>query len=162
MSALARDIHVKVRRMAAEDLPAVMDIERRGYEFHWSTINFKECLTTACESIVLLLNDEIIGYGIMMIAVDECHILNVCIDPDFQRQGYGCALLQEMIVHAIVLGAEYAILEVRSSNMPAISMYQSEGFEQIGLRRKYYPDYEGREDALVFMRQLKPLYGMED
>ena len=140
--------------MIAADLQAVMDIEKRGYRFHWSTLNFTDCLAADYENMVLLRADHIVGYGVMTVDVNECHILNLCIDPNFQRQGYGDALLQTILARAIVLGAEYVILEVRRSNTAAICMYHAAGFGQIGQRRGYYPDHEGREDALVFMRLL--------
>lgn len=143
--------------MIMADLPAVMDIEKCCYRFHWNMVSFEDCLAANYENMVLLCNDDIVGYGIMTVAANECHILNLCIAPGFQRQGYGRSLLQVMIAHAAVLGAEYVILEVRQSNTAAIRMYRSEGFGQIGQRRGYYPDCEGRENALVFMLLLTSL-----
>jgi len=82
-------------------------------------------------------------------AVDEAHVLNLCIDPSSQRLGLGRMLLEHMIMLARAANATIVLLEVRKSNKSAIQLYESQGFQRLGLRKGYYPADGGREDALV-------------
>lgn len=102
-------------------------------------------------------HQQALGYIIVFVAVGECHILNVCVDPEQQGKGYGRKLLQHALDAAVDLGAEQAFLEVRISNEPAIKLYETYGFEQVGLRKQYYPAGDKREDALVYRLQLSDI-----
>lgn len=154
MSALAEYVLPRIREMSRADVPAVTAIEKRGYDFPWSIINFDDCLRTGYQCRVLELQDTIIGYSVMLMGVDECHLLNLCIDPDYRRCGHGRTFLQEIIQHAALCGMRRMMLEVRPTNRAALSMYLSEGFKQVGTRKNYYPKLDGREDALVLARNV--------
>ncbi len=95
-----------------------------------------------------------IGYGVTSVAVDECHLLNVCVHSDWQRQGLGRKLVRRLLNLAIQHGAETAFLEVRQSNTAARALYRRLGFVEVGVRRDYYPIQGGREDALVLSLTL--------
>ena len=90
----------------------------------------------------------------MSLAVKECHILNICVDPKRQGQGIGRRLLLELLSIAQAREADTAFLEVRPSNVHARSLYFSEGFNEIGNRRDYYPARFGREDAVILAKTL--------
>jgi ribosomal-protein-alanine N-acetyltransferase len=97
---------------------------------------------------------QLIGYGVLSIAADEAHVLNICIDPFTQSRGLGRQLLRALVQLAGDRGAQRVFLEVRPSNTPALALYHSEGFNEIGRRPRYYPAAQGREDAVVMAIEL--------
>ncbi len=143
-----------LRRMEAGDLPHVLEIERRAYEFPWTEGIFEDCLRVGYPGWVEVCAGRIRGYGILSVAAGEGHILNLCVDPDYQRQGIGARLLRGLLATAEVLDVETLFLEVRASNRAAIALYHKYGFNEVGIRKRYYPAKAGREDAMVLARQL--------
>lgn len=135
--------------MTRADIPQVMAIERKSYEFPWTDGIFSDCLAVGYHCFVMERNGEIAGYAIVSIAAGECHILNVCIHERQRGQGLGRRLMQHILQYAREAGALMAYLEVRPSNITATGLYWSLGFEQIAVRKDYYPARRGREDALV-------------
>jgi ribosomal-protein-alanine N-acetyltransferase len=106
---------------------------------------------------VITLDQQIIGYGVMSVVIDESHILNICIHPNWQRRGLGKKLIQRLLKVARQHGAESVLLEVRASNKAAQALYHQMGFTEVGLRRNYYPAQNStREDALLFTLELEP------
>lgn len=90
------------------------------------------------------------AYFLLMNAVDECHILNITVRPDLQGQGVGRLLFKEIKSLAVRNGCSSLLLEVRPTNNQALAVYKKMGFDQIGLRKNYYPAGEqAREDAIV-------------
>ncbi|MBB1125360.1 ribosomal protein S18-alanine N-acetyltransferase [Thiospirillum jenense] len=147
--------------MQRDDLPAVIVVEKAAYQHPWSSGIFRDCLRAGyCNLVLEHVSDDhyqsiiICGHGIMMLTTDECHILNLCIHPDYQRRGLGRILLRRLLALAQQRHAMTAFLEVRVSNGTAIALYQAEGFNEVGYRRNYYPTLTGREDALVMARAL--------
>ena len=92
--------------------------------------------------------------GVISVAADEGHILNVCVAPERQGRGHGRRLLRALVDYARDCGAARVFLEVRPSNPHAIALYHDEGFNEIGRRPRYYPSHDGREDALVMAMEL--------
>lgn len=136
------------------DVRAVMEIERRAYQFHWTEGIFRDCLRVGYCCWVMELAGAVAGYGVMSLVVGEAHLLNICIAPEWQRRGYGRFLLGHFTALAEERGASQMFLEVRLSNAPALALYRSEGFNEVGMRKNYYPDEQGREDALILARDL--------
>jgi len=145
-----------LRPMREDDLDAVMRIELRAYPFPWTIGIFRDCLRAAYPARVLHAGERILGYGVLSIAADEAHVLNVCVDPVEQGQGLGRQLLRALVSLARGHGAQRVFLEVRPSNPHAIALYHDEGFNEIGRRPRYYPAHEGREDAIVMAIELLP------
>lgn len=143
-----------VRRMGHEDLAAVSDIERRSYDFPWSHGVFRDCLLAGYNCLVLMQDEQTIGYAILSVAGGEAHILNLCIDPKHRSLGYGGRLLDEMLAIARAAEVTEIFLEVRPSNVAAIKLYRKKGFHQIANRPSYYQATDGREDAAVLARKL--------
>lgn len=143
-----------VREMREEDLDTVMAIERRAYEFPWTEGIFRDCLRLGYVCHVLQADEGLLGYGVMSVAVGECHLLNLCISPGYQRRGLGRWLLHHLLREARAQKASVALLEVRVSNRAAYALYQRTGFDEIGMRKDYYPARRGREDALILAREL--------
>jgi ribosomal-protein-alanine acetyltransferase len=92
---------------------------------------------------------EILGYVVLMVALDEAHLLNIGIAAEYQRKGLGRWLLGETMKIARALNTRRMLLEVRSTNAAALGLYRDVGFREIGLRRGYYSIDNGREDAIV-------------
>jgi len=131
-----------------------MEIEIRAYDFPWTEGIFRDCLRVGycCWCFE---NDEVVqGYGVMSAAAGESHILNLTVRPESQRQGIGSRLLKHFQQLARRHGADTLMLEVRPSNRNAISLYEKQGFNEIGVRRNYYPAENGREDALLLALSL--------
>lgn len=143
------------RTMSHDDLIQVSDIERRSYDYPWSHGVFRDCLLAGYACIVLERADEIAGYGILSVAAGEAHVLNLCVDPDYRRLGYGDRLLDELLMRARATGVGEVFLEVRPSNATALALYRKKGFRQIANRRAYYQARNGREDAAVLSLVLK-------
>lgn len=138
-------------------LPAVMDIEERAYPWPWTEGMFRDSLNSGYLCHVLADAGQLLGYTVIYVAVGECHILNICVEPDKQGLGLGRMLLRRALECAVDLGAEQSFLEVRPSNVSAIRLYESMGYVQVGRRRDYYPAGDTREDALVYQLDLQGL-----
>jgi ribosomal-protein-alanine N-acetyltransferase len=140
----------RIRPLQASDLQQVLVVERRAYPFPWSEGIFRDCLRAGYSAWVLVdESDTVRGHAFMSMAVDEAHVLNLCVDPALQRQGHGRRLLVHLIALARAANATIVLLEVRKSNDAAIRLYDAQGFKRLGVRRNYYPAEGGREDALV-------------
>ncbi len=154
---VARQDLIKIRLMSPNDLSSVLAIEQKNYNYPWSENIFKECLRAVnylcwvCEEP----DQAVIGYCIVSLAAGEAHIMNLCVDPDAQGIGAGRKMLEYMI-HQVRKKAETVFLEVRPSNLRAISLYKNLGFNEIGVRKDYYPVENGREDAVMLALELVP------
>ncbi len=144
------------RAMCADDLDAVIAIERANYPFPWTLGIFRDCLHVGHECWVLEQRDEVIGYGVLSAAAGEAHILNVSVVPAQQRQGHGRRMVLRLLDLARWHRVMRVFLEVRPSNTHACVLYESLGFNEIGRRPAYYPDVRGREDAIVMAMELLP------
>lgn len=145
---------LKFSAMQPADVPVVAQMEQRNYEFPWSEKIFSDCVVSGYQCVLLLEGTSVIGYGILQVGAGEAHILNLCIDAPYQRQGYARRLLDNLTDIARGKNAQMLFLEVRPSNPRAVELYSLSGFNEIGTRRGYYDAKGGREDALVMARSL--------
>jgi len=136
------------RRMRAADLAEVARLEKSLYEFPWSLGNFRDSVTAGYDCWVATHGEALIGYAILMVALDEAHLLNFAVSSEWQNQGIGRAFLAHVVQVAREAGAQIVYLEVRPSNHAARHLYRKAGFQQIAIRPEYYPAAAGREDAL--------------
>lgn len=136
--------------MSARHVPAVMSIENRAYPWPWTEGMFLDSLRSGYLCYVGVFENAVNAYCVAYVAAGECHILNICVDPNQQGKGYGLGMLNHTLQVAQDLGAEDTFLEVRPSNKAAVGLYCKVGFEQVGVRKNYYPAGEHREDALVY------------
>ena len=134
--------------MREQDLVAVAAIEADVYVFPWTIGNFRDSLLSAYECWGCWTGGELIGYAVVLTALDEAHLLNFAVASRWQRCGVGAALLQFLIERARISRLEVLYLEVRPSNAAGVRLYERFGFKKLGLRRDYYPAMAGREDAL--------------
>ena len=148
MSAQLRP-NLQLRPMQIDDLDVIMQIEPTIYSHPWTRGNFSDSLNSGYSAWVLEKDDEIIGYALLMMVMDEAHLLNLSIAKPQQKQGLGRYLLEHMISTAKQYKAVNMFLEVRPSNISAIALYENMGFSEMALRRGYYPSEHGREDAVL-------------
>jgi ribosomal-protein-alanine N-acetyltransferase len=137
--------------MRAQDVEEVVAIENQAYPFPWSRGNFLDSLNSGYDAWVMReLDGQIAGYFLVMPVVDEMHLLNITVRPTLQGKKLGRLLLNKVITLAREAKMQSILLEVRPSNPRALAFYQHVGFEQIGIRKNYYP-WTGatREDAIV-------------
>ena len=139
---------LQYRRMRAADLAEVARLEKSLYEFPWSLGNFRDSVTAGYDCWVVAHGENVIGYAILMVALDEAHLLNFAVASEWQNQGIGRAFLAHIVQVAREAGAQIVYLEVRPSNVAARHLYRKMGFQQIAIRPEYYPATAGREDAL--------------
>lgn len=149
---------LEIRPMRRADLDAVLAIEHDAYPFPWSLGIFKDCLRIGYRCLVLSDGGQICGYSVHSVAVDEAHLLNLCIGSAWRGRGLAALLLDHVLGEMALAGADRAYLEVRPSNRTAIRLYSRNGFRQVGRRPGYYPHEEGREDALVMVCHLEGVH----
>ena len=143
-----------LRPLKERDIQDVLSIERQAYNFPWNEAIFKDCIRAGYSNWALIKNEQFIGYAIVSIAAGEAHLLNICVNRQYQSQGLGGEFLKKLFVVAKEKKAACLFLEVRPSNRSAVQAYKKIGFKQIGERKDYYPTADGREDALVFSFDL--------
>lgn len=158
MSAQLKDASAPWHRtMQVADLDRVMTLEASAYSHPWSRGNFIDSLAAGYDiELRLGLPDTLIGYFVALRGVAETHLLNLTVAPAWQRRGHARALLARLADQCRARADEALWLEVRQSNAPARALYRAEGFEEVGLRRGYYPAERGREDAVVMRLGLAP------
>jgi tRNA threonylcarbamoyladenosine biosynthesis protein TsaB len=141
--------------MRHEDIESVMTIENQAYPFPWTAGNFKDSINAGYEALLLKEHGTIIGYMVWMRVVDEAHLLNITLSPARQGHGLGSWMMRHFLARAQAQQLNQLMLEVRPSNPRAIAMYRKFGFQQIGLRKGYYPaGPTQREDAVVMRRDF--------
>ena len=145
---------VEIRTMTYSDLKQVIAVEKKAYPHPWTLGIFRDCLRVGHNAWVMTLDSEVIAYAIVMLSPGEAHILNICVDPDYQAKGLGRFLLRHLIKKTNQTDIDMILLEVRRSNSNAKLLYQSEGFHELGVRKAYYPAADGREDAIILARYL--------
>lgn len=136
-------------------LDALMAVEQRAYSHPWSRGNFTDSLASGYQIELLLGGEQVIGYFVAMPGVEEAHLLNITVAPEFQQQGWSVVLLDALALWARGRGAQWLWLEVRVSNLRARQVYEKYGFERVGERKRYYPSASPeREDAIVMSYAL--------
>jgi ribosomal-protein-alanine N-acetyltransferase len=141
---------VQFEPLYAPRLDTVLEIEQRAYAHPWSRTNFLDALQSGYQAQMLVADATVLGYFVVMQGVDEAHLLNITVAPQYQRQGWAKLMLQAVALWARGQNLGWLWLEVRVGNVPAMALYEGQGFRRVGLRRQYYPAQGGqREDAVV-------------
>ncbi len=139
--------------MTDADLAEVVAIESLIYPNPWTYGNFADSLRSGYQCWVLRdAHGELSGYFLMMLLVDEAHLLNISIRGDLHGRGFGRHLLDQVVQLAEAQRMTSILLEVRPSNPRALAVYERYGFVQIGMRRNYYPAATGRREDAIVMR----------
>lgn len=155
MSALLSTAEPTFEPMTESRLAEVVAIEQRVYEHPWTHGNFADSLRAGYHARVLLADTRVIGYLVAMKGVDEVHLLNITVAPEFQGRGWGHVMLDALAVWSRAQAAQWLWLEVRAGNVRAQRLYEQHGYHKVGERRHYYPAGRGRrEDAVVMSLKL--------
>ena len=141
--------------MVHSDISDVVGIERQGTDHPWTESSFSESLDVGYKCWVVESDSRVIGYLVQSIYTEESHILNLAVAISWQGQGLGRVLVKKACVDAAKYGLIKIFLEVRSSNLIAQRLYESEGFLVYDRRRNYYRRCDRVEDALVMVRLLE-------
>lgn len=146
---------VIIKKMEKSDIDEIFEIEKVSYgEHHWSKESFYNELENNIGYYLAAHspeNNKVLGYLGSWLIIDECHITNVSVNPEYRRQKIAEQLIIELINHCYEKFVKYITLEVRVSNTPAINLYEKFGFKSIGVRKKYYQD--NNEDALIMFTE---------
>lgn len=145
-----------IRRMTIDDVDAVAAIEAATFPTPWSRDAFEKEITqnVVARYLVAELDGQVIGFAGAWLIIDESHITNIAISEAYRGLGYGRQLTEGLMQYLSNLGAAYATLEVRVSNIRAQKLYESLGFINLGKRKRYYED--NGEDALLMVCDHMP------
>lgn len=148
---------MKIRPLFKSDLEQMLLIEKAVHIAPWNEETFKTCFQVGYIGWTIEDKEKLLGFIIISLSVDECHVLNLCVAREYQHQGLGRQLMEYALAQARERGAGIVYLEVRRSNSRAISLYKKMKFHLIGERKDYYPTVNGQEDALIFGKSLVQL-----
>lgn len=143
-----------IRRMTELDLPAVMRNEQAAYDFPCSASNMANnlkryyCIVFEMENKEQV-TPEVVGHAILSTVLDEASVINIAVSPQAQRKHIGFQMLEHLLKYAESKQCVEVFLEVRESNRPAFTLYHQFGFNEVGIRRGYYPAQNGSEDAIL-------------
>ncbi|MDR3124304.1 MAG: ribosomal protein S18-alanine N-acetyltransferase [Endomicrobium sp.] len=132
-------------------LDKVIDIENKSFPNPWTKEMFLSSSKNSSTTFkVLILNKTVIGYYIISHVADEMEILNIAVCSKFRNKSFGKAILIDILKTATIKKIKFVFLEVRKSNTIALKLYKTFGFNEIGVRKKYYKT----EDALILKLYL--------
>ena len=150
-----------IRLMCESDLPEIMEIEEENFSVPWSKQSFRRLihdpqaifLVAAREDGLPVGTPVCMGFAGAVMAGEQGDVTNIAVRTTDKRQGIGRILLEALIRQTAAAGVRKLFLEVREHNTPALGLYRSSGFVQVGIRKNYYSD--PAEDALVMKREVK-------
>jgi ribosomal-protein-alanine N-acetyltransferase len=146
-----------LRDMHENDLSEVISLVSNASEFPWKPGNIIDSLHSSLDASFVLCERRsglILAYAVLHFIIDESQLLNLSVLKEYQGEGLGTALLQQLMLLAQSRNSQQMLLEVRASNAVAIRIYEKQGFKKIAERKAYYPSEGGREDALLYSRSL--------
>lgn len=139
---------ISICPMTENDLDAVLSIEKESFPLPWTRGHFIAELNSPYSFPMVAVDSQgcVAGYVCPMLIIDEGHILNLAVHPDYRGKGIGGLLVQKVLDECRMQDAEFVSLEVRTSNSTALALYRSFGFVETGRRKAYY---ENGEDAIL-------------
>lgn len=137
-----------LRRMTRADLFAVHAIEQESHPSPWPMKGLQASLDSHF-GYVLEHDGRLLAFAFVQRILDEAHLLDIAVDPALRGQGHGRELLRRLMDEELIEGVSIWFLEVRVSNMTAIGLYRSLGYNELSIRRNYYDGPQGKEDALL-------------
>ncbi len=141
---------VFIHKLTTKDLKEVLDIENLSFKDPWTRKMFLKGLKNG-DFYVAKEGERVIGYAGFTYALDEVSLVNLAIHPDYRRKGIGTRLLKHLMSMARTKNGKKIFLEVRKSNISAISFYHKHKFIEVGIRKNYY---DGNEDAIIMACKL--------
>jgi len=148
---------IKIEKMTFNDLDEVYEIDKNSFPIPWSKSSFEEELKNILAVyLVAKIEGKVIGYIGSWMVIDECHITNIAVHPNYRRNGVASKLVKELLKYCDEHGIFYILLEVRTNNVVAQSLYQKFGFELDGIRKNYYKNTDGTyDDAILMTKEMK-------
>ena len=143
------------RYMTEGDIGVTREIEIKANPMPWTQKNFTDCLSNGYYCLIQEVNQEVSGFAIQTISLQEAHLLNIGIREKFRNKGLGQDLLSQIVLASKEMGSKKISLEVRVSNKAAIELYNKSGFKKLSLKKNYYGLPDGREDALIMGKRLR-------
>lgn len=148
-------MEIKIDKMNLTDLDKISNILNTDFDDFWNYNIFKtELENENSKYIVAKIDNEIVGFAGIWIAIDEAHITNIVTKKNYRKKGIGKILLENLIMLSNKLHLNSITLEVKQSNIPAIKLYEKYGFENLGIRKNYY---KGNENAIIMTKTLKEM-----
>lgn len=155
MNAVFQPVEAEFEPLSEARVESVVAIEELAYDHPWTRGNFLDSVKAGYQAQLLVAGKQLLGYFVAMKGVDEVHLLNLTVAPQWQGQGWGRVMLDALAQWARGQGAQWLWLEVRASNERAQLIYTRHGYRRVGERKGYYPDANGkREDAVVMSLKL--------
>jgi ribosomal-protein-alanine N-acetyltransferase len=142
------------RPMTQDDVSYVLTVENEVYPYPWTERILQDCIRVGYDCWLALENDDIVGHAVVSVAAGESHLLNLSVSKRHQSKGIGKAFIDFLIDIVRSKSATVMLLEVRPSNIQAINCYDAVGFNEIGCRKDYYPTTNGKEDALLYAKEI--------
>jgi len=134
--------------MKEEDIDSVLEISSLSFSTPWSKDSYIQELTNPiARYLVAKIDNKIVGFVGTWIVLDESHITNIAVHPNYRKQGIGSSLLEAFLKYCKSQGCIAFTLEVRNSNKAARTLYEKYNFKQEGVRKGYYEDT--KEDAII-------------
>ena len=147
-------MEIKIRLAEEKDIKHITDIETECFTTPETENSVRDVIENdVYEAFVAEINGAIVGHTITMTTCGDTDILSVAVKTDYRRFGIGNKLMENIFISAIKNDVENIFLEVRKSNIPAISLYEKNGFEKIGERKNFYD--LPREDAVLMKKTVK-------
>ena len=149
-------MHYTIIPMTQEHLAQVAELERRCFSDPWSEKMLAEHMENPCAATVVAADEDgtVLGYGGVLVILDEGYITNVAVRPECRRRGVASRILQAFDRYAQEKELAFLTLEVRRGNDPARALYAGHGFEEVGVRKNYYD--HPKEDAILMTRHFVP------
>ena len=142
-----------IEKMNAAHVSQIAELEKLCFSDPWSEKSIEtELFCRLSVWLVALEGEQVVGYVGSQTVIDESDMMNIAVHPDFRRRGIAEALVAELEAALSQRGSHALTLEVRDSNVPAITLYEKLGFQQVGLRKNYYRN--PKEDALILRKEL--------
>lgn len=133
-------------------IEGILNVSMLSFPITWSRESFENELTNRYARYVVAVNDNlVVGFGGMWIIIDEAHITNIAVHPEFRGCGIGSQLMESLLSICKIESVTGMTLEVRSSNVRAQNLYKKYGFAQEGVRKAYYED--NKEDAIIMWKR---------
>lgn len=145
---------IEIREMTVADVRRVHEIDNASFTAPWPAEAFTiELANPRARAFVCECDNKIVGFIVYWIIIDECHIATIAVDEAYRGRGFAKALLSKALRDSAASGVIISHLEVRASNESAKMLYDSFGFEIVGVRKQYYKD--NNEDALLLTLEMR-------
>lgn len=146
---------LSIEPMTEADVAWIVEAESNLHAFPWTRGNFVDSLDAGYACWTMRRNGAPVAYAVLLLVLDEAHLLNISVIEAAQRQGIASRFIAHLVDQARRCGATQMFLEVRPSNEAALGLYRIQAFQAVGRRKHYYPaPGGGREDAIVMRRDL--------